>query len=82
MSDRKVKLGRIEICRFTREENGPMEFGLLLNEGDLGILDRHGQMPSDIWTWWRSSAFALDIGSIFNMLQSYEMAHEAIEVKR
>jgi len=70
-----AKLYRIEICRFQREENSDWEIGLLLNEGDLGILARDGSIPSEVWTWERNTSFAVEIGDTMDRLETYELIH-------
>jgi hypothetical protein len=55
-------LNRIELCRFKKDSGSSWEVGLLLNEGELGILD--GKIVPEVWTWRRLSDFALNIGSI------------------
>ncbi len=42
---------RIETCVFQRTTKSPMEKGLLLNEGKLGIIDSHGKFVKTLWSW-------------------------------
>lgn len=61
MCDKKETIHRIETCYFYREENSQAEIGILLNEGDLGILDKFGKLVGECWTWERLTVFALDL---------------------
>ena len=60
---RPKKLYRIETCEFQRvNSDSEWERGLLLNEGDLGVLDKYGRITTDIWTWRRSSVLVISVG--------------------
>jgi len=59
-----AKLWRMESCRFQRKKHSKWEIGILLNEGELGILDRNGKKVNKAWTWYKTMSFALDIGEI------------------
>lgn len=59
------KLYRIETCQFKRTKNAEWENGLLLNEGDLGILDEYGKLPTDVEDWRVNSEFVLNICHVF-----------------
>lgn len=61
MSEKKQTIHRIETCTFRRDEHSINEIGLILNEGDLGIIDVHGEKPKEVWTWERLTVFALDL---------------------
>ena len=61
MMTKKPTIHRIETSYFRRKEHEEYEIGLLLNEGDLGILDQFGKLVGDCWTWERDSSFAIDI---------------------
>lgn len=61
MVDKKETIHRIETCYFYREEHGKAEIGILLNEGDLGIIDKFGKLVEECWTWERFGFFVLDL---------------------
>lgn len=46
---KKEQLNQIEFCRFKRKLNSKWEWGLLLNHGNLGILDKFGKTPKEIY---------------------------------
>jgi len=58
--DYKAVIYRMESCSFKRNEISPFEFGLILNEGDLGIIDSHGNQVKEVWTWEREYSFSLE----------------------
>lgn len=60
------KLGRIETCEFKRAVDLDWERGFLLNEGDLGVLDVHGKVVDEVWSWRRVSVFVLCVGWFFD----------------
>lgn len=59
-----MEIHRIELCEFQRKEDDDFEVGLLLNEGELGIIDMNGKQTGDVWTWNRCRSFELSIGPI------------------
>jgi len=60
----KQKLYRLETCRFNRGERGEYESGILLNEGELGILDLNGEIVPEVWNWEHEEGFVIDLASI------------------
>ena len=56
-----IELHRIETCTFKREKDSTYEKGLLLNEGELGIIDMNGNKVSEVWNWERSSFLAVEL---------------------
>ena len=70
----KLMLYRIDACIFKRTQESWWVPGLLLNEGDLGIIDCYGTLLDEVWTWRRDSTFAIDILSIFDTIkQKYHL---------
>jgi len=63
-----MKLYRIESCWFKREKYDEYEPGLLLSEGNCGIMDQGGKIIVDVWDWRKDSALAIDINAIFESM--------------
>lgn len=57
--ERTEKIYRIESCSFKRLEDNEYEPGLLLNEGELGILDAFGKIVGECWTWIRETELVI-----------------------
>lgn len=55
---------RIETCIFWRKQNGPQEWGLLLNNGEEGIIDHNGVIVPKVWDWRRTNGFVLDLDGL------------------
>lgn len=51
----RQKLFRVETCRFKRTSESKWERGLLLNKGDLGIIDVYGVFVPALFKWERVS---------------------------
>jgi len=62
----KEKLWRIETCSFKRNKDSEYERGLLLNEGDLGVIDMYGKPVKEVYHWRRISDFALFVGLLLD----------------
>ncbi len=63
------KLWHIGGCIFKKEENGEWEAGLILSEGDCGILDRKGEKVEEVYDYKKiSSDLSLNVSIIFNEL--------------
>jgi len=58
-------LYQIGTCVFKRTEDGVWEPGLLLNEGSIGILDRHGQHVPKVHDFKRVSGVNLVVYPFF-----------------
>ena len=49
MQNTKNPIYRIESCMFKRKKDSVNEPGLLLNEGDIGVLDKNGILLPKVW---------------------------------
>jgi hypothetical protein len=65
------KLTRIELCQFKRAEHRNWELGLMLNDGELKILDESGQIVDGVWESAATGFFDVEIGPIFAAARSY-----------
>jgi len=52
---------RLEICLFKREQDSEWEKGILIDEGDKGILTKDGELLKEVYTWKRSYEFAIEL---------------------
>jgi hypothetical protein len=66
---RNSAINSIETVEFKRRRGGEVEAGLLLNEGDLLIIDRFGKAVPQVWNFQKIpglSIHGLNIGKVEN----------------
>jgi hypothetical protein len=57
-----MKSIRIESITFQRNEHGPFETGLLINEGDGPIIDMDGKVvEAPIWQWRPNNRLVMEL---------------------
>lgn len=60
-----MALERLTTCRYQVEQGGPWEVGLLLNDGDLGIITDQGELlEGNLWDYHTTNDYAINIGAI------------------
>ena len=57
----KEKLCSIQSCEFRRRKTSNPEFGLLLNDGFLGILDCDGKVVTKVLDWRETSDIVVNL---------------------
>lgn len=80
MDENKISsLYRIETCKFQREQNGDWEYGFLLDEGEVGIIDPDGIRIMKVWNWKRCPGFSIDFTEIENWFPLVTKSLDALQ---
>lgn len=62
------KLNTLSLCSFLRQENGPWERGVLINDGRIGIMDKYGMIVLNCWDWRAVNGFYINVDGFLQPL--------------